>query len=512
MLIVLSLPVSFAYRQDVPIVSCSEALPDYFSDSNHTVFVGCGYFPNTERYTYLVFDIPLPASQLGVRNGFILSRSAASFSVVEYTLDGTVYSQYTAQFIGDNSVWNQPFPYGYGSVLAQINGNSGGLYFYLPSGMTVVENSSSFPFSNEFIRFSSLPAEHNIYHSELSEPFADEYNSYFICNDKLYWLSYRANGLYAFDQNIEVTSSVYSESASYESSGSGSFSGQSGGSTETVTAPYVIVSGSVSNGEVFNGSASSPNFGEIDYVGSSQGNLTVSSNGQITYNGLNVYPVAINNQILNRLYDVIIYLTDSSGFKIWLCPRSDLGTSLVVDASLFCSVFELTNGQYVSSSFSSYTGSYDHAGFDFPLEDEIADVRCYGCAFYNVNNIPVGLSDVLWAYDLEFVQWRDSMLDKLNQIYSLLSNASVPETTTYSFGEAFENMSNPDFSELSPDQMGVDLNNVWHDSGDSLVSGSSTVKGWMSAFSIPKIISLCVLALATGTVILTLGKNKQDSA
>lgn len=363
-----------------------------------------------------------------------------------------------------------------------------------------------------FVSFSQMPSEHNTYHSELSEPVADEYNSYFICNDRLYWLSYRANGLYSFTQNFELSSQLYQEDVLYSSSGQGTYAGQANGfSVEPVSISDGSFAGVGTGGTPVVGVYSGFNLGQISYVGVNTGNLRVNSNGQMTYNDLEVYPVSVNSQILNRLFDIVVYLTDDTGFKIWLVPRSDLGQNLVLDASLYCSCFDLTNGDYISSSFSSYTGNYQYAGFDYPLDDKIASVRCYGCAFYNVNNVPVNLSDVFWGYDLEFKEWRDNMLQKLTQIYNLLNNSdSIPETTTSSFGSSVEGLSDPSYSEVSPEQVGNELNNVW-DQNPDIVNNSGFVKGWISDFSIPKIIALCILALASGTVILTLGKNKADT-
>lgn len=383
-----------------------------------------------------------------------------------------------------------------------------GLYFIVPSEVTVTYTAKVV---EPFVTWSLQPQEHNTYHSELSEPVADEYNSYFICNDRLYWLSYRANGLYSFTSNFELNSQLYSESVSMQSSGQGTYVGQQNGYTEQVTGFTPYFTGSTGDGTIVTGTLTPPDFGQIDFVGVNQGQLRVNSNGQMTYNDLEVYPVSVTSQFLNRLFDIIVYLTDDAGFKIWLVPRSDLGQNLVLDASLYCSCFDLTNGDYISSSFSSYTGNYQYAGFDYPLEDNIASVRCYGCAFYNVNNIPVNLSDVFWQYDLEFKEWRDNMLQKLTQIYNLLNNSdSIPETTTSSFGSSVEGLSDPSYSEVTPEQVGNELNNAW-DQNPDIVTNSGFVKGWISEFSIPKIIALCILALASGTVILTLGKNKADT-
>lgn len=430
-------------------------------------------------------------------------------------LTGSLIEHFVVPFGDINSVngyYNLNWRYGYfprTTGIYDINDFNYG-YWIVPDNLRIAN--VSYPESlnvTPFVNWSLKPPEHNQYHSHLSEPVADEYNSYFICNDRLYWLSYRANGLYSFKNSVELSSSQYSETLSYASDGSGTYAGYQNGFSEPVSSQYGYVSGVLGDGTVLTGTVFPLDFGQIDFSGINAGNLRVSSSGQYFYNDIEVYPINYSSQLINRFYDICIYLTDDSGFKVWLYPRSDLGQQLVLSANLFCSVFNLADGSYISSSYSSYSGSYNHAGFEFPLDEKIQDVKCYGCAFYNVNNVAVNLSDVLWNYDLEFAEWRNEVSQYLNMIYyALVGGDDVPEGESYPNYGSDLNEAESGFSDIKPADVKLELNGALGDG--KYDSASSQVKDWIDLFSIPKIIGVCVLALALGTVTLTLGKKKSD--
>lgn len=311
-----------------------------------------------------------------------------------------------------------------------------------------------------FVTWSLKPPDHNIYHSHLSEPEWDKYNRYFVLDDKLYWISIRLNGFYLKESDIEGSTGYYQ----YEA-----------------LAP---AQGGYDNGVV-------------GVLAQYSGYIPVNLSSSVFFDDL---PFTL----------CLVADTEQWAIRIQSNPLfSDIQTK--VDYDLFVSEFNLEDGSYISSSFTHETHDLLNTAQYALFESGVfSSVHCYGIDFYNFRNLPINLSDVDWEYDLEFVQWRDSMLSTLNQIYSLLSgdDQSVPEPGSYpDFGGSL-NEAESGYSDITPENVAFELQGAL--GAGSYDSAASQVRDWINLFSIPKIISVCVLALALGTVTLTLGKKKSD--
>lgn len=101
----------------------------------------------------------------------------------------------------------------------------------------------------------------------------------------------------------------------------------------------------------------------------------------------------------------------------------------------------------------------------------------------------------------------------LYNIENYLRSGNVIEHTTSNFGNDVNAITQPVFdNDMTPDEVQHQLNDAWADSGGAMADNADQVKSWVTMFSNAKLMSVVVLALAAGTVILILGKNKNDAA
>ena len=118
----------------------------------------------------------------------------------------------------------------------------------------------------------------------------------------------------------------------------------------------------------------------------------------------------------------------------------------------------------------------------------------------------------MWSYDLDFASWRTDIASKLDAIYALLSQSSVPTTSApKDYGTAVSDVSDlPTYN--ASDVAGV-LNSAVSDVNANLSSGIEWGQGWFARIyhDIPELFIVVVLALAFGLVLLVLGKKKSDS-
>lgn len=344
-------------------------------------------------------------------------------------------------------------------------------YLITPSEVDVFNNVNKF-MATPFVHWSSKPPKHNIYHSHLSEPISDDINRYFIVDDKLYWLSYRLQGAYALVNDVENTSNV----ESYTSEG--------------------------------------------EYIGIvQQSNLNglLSFGSQTTVDDYEVFPIKIeDNRVFNDslLYPALYYT--SSGLSLNLII-DDIGIAvaigvnkLYVDYTIYLSSFNLEDGTYISSKY--YSGANlitSNFVVESSVTESLSDIKCYGIAFQNIDNLPCNLSDIQFGYDLEFVQWRETMLNMLTQIYNALSGQEVT-TASYTQPSWSNELKEAEPStRVSADEVNSVLGQSF-DSVDPDLELKSKMQEWVNLFSIPKLITACVFALAMGTIILTVGKKKSD--
>lgn len=347
-------------------------------------------------------------------------------------------------------------------------------FWILPDGLTIRE--VNFPVLetlnvNPFVQWSQYPPEHNIYHSHLSEPVADEFNRYFIINNKLYWLSFRLQGVYVLKQDIKTDSEVHS---------------------------YTIDSDII-------GTIQSPE-SQLVLLGS-----------QTTYNDFEVYPITSDFEALfdsKLIYPALYYNGSSTELRLNLdqygLMKAISSDHLFLDGQIYLSSFNLEDGTYISSKFFSLEQNIlQHVIIDNSLENP-EDIKCYGIDFLNVNATPVNLSDVLWEYDIEFAQWRSDIRSLLQSIFNTLSEAqSMPDAPTTSNWQEDLSSAEPRL-QVSPAEVESAYNVVGNDINQELGDSASTLHEWVDIFSVNKLIRLVIFALTVGTAILLLGKKKSE--
>lgn len=333
-------------------------------------------------------------------------------------------------------------------------------YFIAPANVTLYNPLSRFD-EAPFVTWSQKPPEHNVFHSHLSEPVSDKYNRYFILDDKLYWISLRLNGFYVENTDITGHAEAFTESE---------FVPQPGGydnGYQQVLVPYT----------------------------------TWIADHQEYHSYFDQLPFSL------------ILIPDPDQWKIAF-KSSDIFSDLAtrIDCDFFISEFNLADGTYITSSFTSFQrDNLSNAQYALFESGSFSSIKCYGIDFFNSLNLPINLSDVIFEYDLEFEQWKTDVLSYLQQIYNLLAGTETPppdqENTYPDFGGSL-NEAESGYSDITPENVALELHGAL--GAGSYDSAASQVRDWINLFSIPKIISVCVLALALGTVTLTLGKKKSD--
>lgn len=481
MLIGLSLPVSFAASpSDVPVRSASINLPR------------CGYWQENSRYYYgcvwpvynqsdgsyvIYYSVLSSGSQFNITSftpavypyripTLYFSGSVTRYEIDEFNLDGTllghhdlsssgIYSNYVllGGDMGDNVV-----PYQTGLFFFEDGVNTFPINDYKGYGSIF----GGYATDHQFISFSTAPfADPEVIRSHLSEPVADCYNRYVILNDKLYWFSIRDVSFqtatysareYQTVPSVEVYTGVDSQGVQYAIIG---------GSTYTVPAQF---------GSIFAGDP-------------------------------------------DNIFDLSLYCEDGNFYLTYGYNSSfaSLAQQLYCVCNLFVSEFDVVTGEYSRSSnyIFSFDGSFAvHQQFFDVSVDDISSVKFYGVN-YLYNDVDFHLASIVWGVDPVVENWRDSMLDRLEQIYNLLSQSSdVPETTT-----------SRDFAgELGSADPGAGLNagdaggkfNEAVSSLNNLSGAGDTVKGWINGFLPPKLMFLVGFVIAFGIVIMILGKNKND--
>lgn len=499
--------ISFAVVN--PVVSTLEE-PEYYHQDNVTIYNVVYYDSgsvNNSPYRYNQLKL-IGSSNLQTykyNNSWTTSSEPFSFEWALYdAIDGRLLQSNSGNSVLSGSNY-QVFTYNSSVVWVS------GWYLLAPENVSAGNPTSNY--SEPFITWSVKPAEHNIYHSSLSEPVADEYNSYFIANDHLIWLSYRFNGLYSYSSNIELASEIYSGSGSYSGTDSGQYAGQMNGLTESVSFPDGDVAG-VSSGDnttgAFVGQYSGFDFGQIDFSGVANGIIRTSSNGDITFNNKVVYPVAYDRTEFNHMFSVYCVMDTQNTLRFVLAPNTNQLQGLIADVSFYVSEFQLEDGTYLNSNYQYFANDIQSLFYTYNSDDDIGDVKAYGIAFLNGNNFPVNLSDVIWGYDLEFVEWRENMLSRLDSIYQVLSEAqSMPEApTTAQWGNELDQVEPK--PQVSPAEVQSIYNVAGNDLNQQLGDSAATLHEWVDIFSVPKLITLVAFSLTIGTAILILGKKKSE--
>lgn len=344
-------------------------------------------------------------------------------------------------------------------------------YWILPDNLQIANVTYPQNLNTEpFVQWSKYPPKHNIYHSHLSEPVADEFNRYFIINDKLYWLSFRLQGVYVLTEDIK---------------------------TETEVESYIAegdILGTIQNPE-----------SELVLLGS-----------EITYKDMEVYPVFSKYETLfdsKLVYPALYYNGSTTELRLNLdqygLVKAIGSDHLFLDAQVYLSCFSVEDGSYISSRFYSVNQNVSqHLIIDNTIENP-DDIKCYGIDFLNVNATPVNLSDVQWNYDIEFAQWRDNVLSMLENIYKVLGGE---ELTTESFSDpewGNELQHAEPTTRVSQQEMGSVFNNAFQVASPD-PELKSTMQHWVNLFSNYKLIAASIFALTMGTIILTIGKKKSD--
>lgn len=500
--------ISFAYIT-VPTVTSPSSEPDISFVAPYTyTFYSENYNSTSEVYTYTVSTLS-GSAPISLFEGGIWAKSDAPFTGSYVTYNAiSGYLDHTGEVSSSYNPYRGYYQTRFSNVAAN---NQGGYYVSFPVEMGVEFDTSKL--SPPFITWSVKPVEHNIYHSSLSEPVADEYNSYFIANDRLIWLSYRFNGLYSYSSNIELASEIYSGSGSYSGTDSGQYAGQMNGLTESVSFPDGDVAG-VSSGDntpgAFVGHYSGFDFGQIDFSGVGNGIIRTSGNGNFTYNNKVVYPVAYDRTEFNHMFSVYCVMDTQNTLRFVLAPNTNQLQGLIADVSFYVSEFQLEDGTYLNSNYQYFANDIQSLFYTYNSEDDIGDVKAYGIAFLNGNNFPVNLSDVIWGYDLEFVEWRENMLSRLDSIYQVLSEAqSMPEApTTAQWGNELDHAEPK--PQVSPAEVQSIYNVAGNDLNQQLGDSAATLHQWVDIFSVPKLITLVAFSLTIGTAILILGKKKSE--
>lgn len=350
-----------------------------------------------------------------------------------------------------------------------------GGYWILPENLEVADVNYPVRLNLQpFVTWSSYPPVHNQYHSHLSEPVADEFNRYFIIDNKLYWLSLRYQGLYILKDSIVTENSVESYSGDLVYGGS------------------IISSGNI--------------------------NQVLVGQGSVLIQDREYYPVSISE--LNSfssafLYPVIYTSSSSVDIRLQLDVSGNAisfsGSDIYAEYHVFLSSFNLEDGSYIDSRFYAAEGDLSGSLTLVPdFVDNFNDIKCYGIMFYNSDNRQVNLSDVLWEYDVEFAQWRDDVRYILKDIYDYLSEIqSMPDApTTAQWGNELDHAEPK--PQVSPAEVQSIYNVAGNDLNQQLGDSAATLHEWVDIFSIPKLITLVAFSLTIGTAILILGKKKSE--
>ena len=393
-------------------------------------------------------------------------------STVPFTATVSQTNVVTGSVLGSNSYTsgtNQYFPNKYlvsSSTIPDFNHLSG--YYFLDNTVTSMPSQAS-----PFVTFSPPVPDQTQYRSSLPAPVWDVHNRYIVINDELFWLSLYIDNLWV----NPITGSVSQ-------------------SSDNLTA-------------VVTGNASDPTDGDLYY------NYNVS----ITYQDKEYYCAQYNGidySFEDMCCPALIYSSSGSRLTISFDQLSGIYSSIqdiLVDYRIYCSSFDLVSGEYIESVYSAQ-GQVGNADININIScpDSIESIYCYGVEFQNPQNLPVNLGSVLWSYDLDFASWRTDIASKLDAIYALLSQTSVPTTSApKDYGTAVSDVSDlPTYN--ASDVVGV-LNSAVSDVNANLSSGIEWGQGWFARIyhDIPELFIVVVLALAFGLVLLVLGKKKSDS-
>ena len=212
----------------------------------------------------------------------------------------------------------------------------------------------------------------------------------------------------------------------------------------------------------------------------------------------------------------LVYNSSGSRLTISFDQLSGIYSSIsdiLVDYRIYCSSFDLITGEYIESIYSA-NGQQGNADININIDcpDEISSVYCYGVDFVNAQNLPVNLASVIWSYDLEFASWRSDISSKLDAIYSLLSQSSVPSTTA---PVDYASMLNPEptVSGYNAEDAGSLLAGAVSDVNVELGDGMEWGRNQLNDFAtgVPELFLVVILALAFGLTIMILGKKKSDN-
>lgn len=511
-LTIASLPVSFAIENIVsvlpePIVSLNNDTLKYYCYSYRE------NYPLTHPNNYSLFEITVESSNncdfflvKGISSEFHLTQPATAYINNYDPVSGNLLSSSTINSTDRWSHTHNGITYPYTLLLSFVPNNTvANSYYSLPVDSRIVVSGASNP--EPFITFSVEPLEQKQYHSPLSEPVADQFNSYMVIDDHLIWVSYRVNGIYTRNSSIESASELYSQSVQISESGTGSYSGSSNGYTEDISVPEGSFQGRETDySRLFAGVYSGFDLGNIDFSSVNQGSVHFNSSGTVTFNDKEYYPVSFSQTDILSLYRLYCIPTDTDNFVFWLAPDRSLAQNTIVNMDFFFSEFDL-DGNYIKSSFHSVTNT-DLGLFDsYESEEDISSIRCYGIDFYNLNNLPFNLSSVLWQYDIDFAKWRDDIKTLLQSIYNTLSSdPSAPAPETYP-DYAGEIPSVEIVSGASPEDAG----NLFGRSQNIVPQESIfAINQWRDFFNIPDLIGACMFALTVGTIIIILGKRKSE--
>lgn len=506
MLIGLSLPVSFAFVRDVEVINTTLSRPNV-SKNGYTYHIFSGLYNSIQDIYYLT-----SATLTGTNDIEIFEDGTWSKSNNPYTVEYKVWNAETGVLIAQlgqtNANYNSYRNYyqtRFSSVAPNF-GNVDGYYNVLPEGMidSSNQNNANYTYSNEFINFAPVPADIMQYRSPLSEPVADEHNSYFIVNEFLYWVSYRINTIYELQNSIEGSTESYTGSGSLSEENSLVYHEDATVQWQNELAP--INSPNSFYGQIANNN--NDTFSGIlrDLHSSSYGLGVSLGDGSFSYNGQIYVPASVSSSVYSEPYELCITTLSNKSLSIDFLRHSSLNSDILIDADVYLSIFKIEDGSYVKSEIKSVQGAYNKIGWTstFNTDYTIDSVRMYGPAFVNTAEIPVNLSSVLWEYDIEFAQWRADMLSLIQSINNALNETptDVEEPTSYSDPYNELNSQIENISQVSLDS----INSAF----DVVPASSGSVAQWVSWFEVPKLIAVCVFALAAGTVILTLGKKKSD--
>lgn len=500
------MPVSFSALLVDPVVS--NLSEPYYGIKDGNIYLNLLYYDRgqTTNYPYRLNKIKLTPSvddqKFNINGNWLTSLSPFSYSwELCDALDGKLLQSSEGQAI--LSGVNYQF-FIYNNNPTWVNG------WYLLAPDIFLSISPQSNYSDPFITWSIKPIDHNIYHSSLSEPVADDHNAYFIINKCLYWCSYRINTIYVKQGDILGDIENYSGNGSYNEEHSVVYNETGTVSWNNDLRPTNSLSTFYG---VYNGDDQDTFLGIIKDLSSNSYGLGVSlGDGTFSYNGSVYVPASYSSSVYSEPYELCLTLNSQQDFNLNFLRHSSLNNDILIDADCYLSIFNLSDGQFLSSEVKKIQGSASKIGWSVTFQNGeiIEDIKMFGPAFINVNNIPVNLSDVIWQYDLEFVQWRDSMLAELENIYNLLASSSeVPETTTYrKYGEDIAD-NEPNFSNISSDNIKDSLDDALADVND-LKPVAGVVRNWINDFIPPKVLFVLIFALAFGVVLLILGKNKDD--